>query len=131
MSEPIRQSSEILIAQREPFLLRVLERGLQARDRKLVAMTDGQQVLDRVRVSPPSVLIVDLDLVPMGGEELCRRLQTEVPQRDFLTCVLTHSAEDQYGNFSEWFSNFRLMEKPLSIGLLNRYINEQLAENAA
>ncbi|MEO1574286.1 MAG: response regulator [Pseudomonadota bacterium] len=131
MSDQIRQPSEILIAQREPFLLRVLERGLGARDRKLVAMMDGQQVLDRVRVNPPSVLIVDLDLAPMGGEELCRRLQTEVPQREFLTCVLTHSAEDQYGNFSEWFSNFRLMEKPLSVGLLNRYINDQLSETAA
>lgn len=131
MSDQSRQPSEILIAQREPYLLRLLRRGLDKRDRSIVSIADGQEVLNRVLVNPPSVLILDLDLSPMGGEELCRRLQSELPQREFLTCVLTHSAEDQYGNFSEWFSNFRLLEKPLSIGLLNRYIDDQLSERAA
>lgn len=111
--------------------MRVIRSGLESRTRRVVALSDGHEVLRRVRTHPPAVLIVDVNLSPMGGEELCRRLQSEMPQREFLTCVLTNSAEDEYGHFSEWFSNFRLMDKPLSIGQLKRYIDDQLAARAA
>ncbi len=131
MSDKGNHAAEILIALRERYLLRLLRRGLGRRGRALIAMADGHDVLARIAARPPSVLVVDLDLAPMGGEELCRRLQAEMPQRDFLTCILTGSAEDQYGDFSEWFSNFRLIEKPLSIGALSRYIEDQLPEKAA
>ncbi len=124
-------TKDILIAQQERFLLRVLTAGLAGAGRRLVAMTDGNEILRRIQVRAPSVLVVDTDLAPMGGEELCRRLQAEHPERDFLTCILTSSAEDEYGNFSEWFSNFRMMEKPVSVGLLRRHIDEHLADCAA
>ena len=103
MSEQSDHRSEIVIAQRERYLLRVLTAGLESTRRRVIPICDGNEVLRRVRAKPPAVLIVDLDLVPMGGEELCRRLQAELPQRDFLTCVLTDSADDQFGHFSEWF----------------------------
>ncbi|MFK7887760.1 MAG: two-component system response regulator [Gammaproteobacteria bacterium] len=123
--------NDILIAQQERFLLRVLTTGLAGANRRIVPITDGQEILRRIQVRPPRVLIVDTDLAPMGGEELCRRLQAEHPEREFLTCILTSSAEDEFGNYSEWFSNFRMMEKPVSVGVLQRHISEHLMDRAA
>ena len=77
------------------------------------------------------MLVVDTNIAPMGGEELCRRLQSEMPNRKFLTCVLTASAEDEYGSYAEWFGNFRMLEKPVSIGNLRSYIDSHLADCAA
>ena len=122
---------EILIAEHERFLLRVLTRGLGQPGRRIVAMSSGDDILQRVRTRPPAVLIVDTGISPMGGEELCRRIQTEMPERAFLTCVLTNGAEDEYGNYAEWFANFRMMEKPVSVGRLRRFIDDHLIDNAA
>ena len=122
---------EILIAEHERFLLRILVRGLHQPDRRIVSMTSGDEILQRLREAPPEVLIVDTGLKPMGGEELCRRIQSEMPERNFLTCVLTDSAEDEYGNFADWFANFRLLEKPVSVGRLRRFIDDHLMDSAA
>ncbi|MFK8015473.1 MAG: two-component system response regulator [Gammaproteobacteria bacterium] len=124
-------SNEILIAEHERFLLRVLTRGLNQPDRRIVAISSGEEILQRLRATPPAVLIVDTGISPMGGEELCRRIQTEMPERAFLTCVLTDCAEDEYGNYAEWFANFRMLEKPVSVGRLRRFIDDHLIDNAA
>jgi CheY-like chemotaxis protein len=123
--------SEILIAEKDRYLLRVLTQGLQQPDRRLIALNDGEAILQRLREAAPDVLIVDTNIAPMGGEELCRRLQSQMPNRKFLTCVLTSSAEDEYGNYAEWFGNFRMLEKPVSVGCLRSYIDVHLIDCAA
>lgn len=124
-------TSEILIAEKERYLLRVLTQGLRQPGRSVIALNNGESILARLRSSAPDVLVVDTNIAPMGGEELCRRVQSEMPNRKFLTCVLTASAEDEYGNYAEWFSNFRMLEKPVSVGCLRGYIDSHLTDCAA
>ncbi|MEM6640754.1 MAG: response regulator [Pseudomonadota bacterium] len=128
MVEPPQHQTEIVLAVRERYLARVLMRGLSAPDRTVTRVTSGKAVLERLPSRVPHVLVVDLDLALMSGEELCRRVQAQMPERPFLTVVLASGAEDQYGHFSQWFSQFRLLEKPISLNALNALIEEHLTE---
>ncbi len=125
------KKKQIIIAQNQRFLLRVLMQGLQREDRNILTMNDGEEILRAVHARPPDVLIVDTNIEPMNGEKLCRRLQAELPDRKFLTCILTSSAEDEFGRYAEWFGNFRMFEKPISVGRLERLIDDHLFARAA
>lgn len=122
---------QIVIAQHQRFMLRVLMQGLAREDRTLLTLNDGEEILRHVHAQPPDVLIIDVDMQPMSGKELCQRLQAELPDRQFLTCILTASAEDEYGRYAEWFGNFRMFEKPVSVGRIQRLIDDHLVERAA
>lgn len=124
-------TTNILIAEPERFMLRVLCHGLERPGFNIATLANGEDVLRQVKVNPPHVLIVDSAIRPMSGEELCRRLQSDLPERTFLTCILTSSAEDEFGNFAEWFRNFRMLEKPVSMHRLIGYIERHAMDSAA
>jgi CheY-like chemotaxis protein len=126
-----KQQRRVLIAGNERYLMRVLRRGLEAAGYAVAEVCSGESALHAVRACAPDVLIVDSDLVPMNGEELCRRLQNQLPQRSFLTCILTSSAEDEYSGFAEWFSHFHMLEKPVSMHRLLGYIERFGPDRAA
>lgn len=123
--------TNILIAENERFLLRVLRHGLERPDYAITAVNSGDEVLRLVRGRAPDILIVDSEIRPMSGEELCRRVQTEFPERSFLTCILTAGAEDEFGNYAEWFRDFRMLEKPVSMHRLQDYIEAHLVDSTA
>lgn len=128
---PNNDKTHILIVVNERFLLRVLRHGLERPDCTIAAVGSGDDALRRIRGHAPDVLIVDSEIRPMSGEELCRRVQTEFPERSFLTCILTAAAEDEFGNYAEWFRNFRLLEKPVSMQRLVSYIDAHRMDTAA
>ena len=112
-------------------MLRVLRRGLERARLRIVTVPDGDSALHAIKEHRPHVVVVDSEIHPMSGEELCRRIQTEFPDRRFLTCVLTSSAEDEHASYAQWFSNFRILEKPVSVRRLLRYIERHKTEEAA
>ena len=112
-------------------MVRVLRHNLEKADFDVSVVNDGDSVLRLMRENAPDILIVDNGIRPMSGEELCRRIQTDMPDRSFLTCVLTDSAEDEYANFAQWFSNFRMLEKPVSLRQLLSYLERHTADAAA
>ena len=121
----------ILIAESERYMVRLLKHGLARADIVTSVVSNGDSVLRKLREEAPDILIVDTAIQPMSGEELCRRIQTDFPNRAFLTCVLTDSAEDEYANFAQWFSNFRMLEKPVSLRQLLSHILRHTANKAA
>lgn len=112
-------------------MTRLLRRGLEHAGYSVITMSDGRAALRHIRKSPPDILITDADIQPMSGEELCQRLQSEMPERQFLTCVMTSSADDEYHRWASWFANFRILEKPVSMRNLLAYIEQHLADRAA
>lgn len=112
-------------------MVRVLRHGLEKAGYRVTVVSDGDSVLRSLREESPDVLIVDSGIRPMSGEELCRRIQSDLPDRRFLTCVLTDSAEDEYASYSQWFSNFRMLEKPISLRQLLGYLERHTADAVA
>lgn len=81
------QRTHVLIADRDGFARRMLERVLQAAG-ELATVTgarDGREVLELVRRYLPDVLLLDIGLPPSGAVELIRKVVAVLPRVRILT----------------------------------------------
>jgi PAS domain S-box-containing protein len=75
--ELVRGSGRILVVDDEPAVRRVIARMLESLGYAVVALGDGREAVDyfRTRGAVLDLVIVDLDMPGMGGEECFRRLR--------------------------------------------------------
>jgi uncharacterized protein (TIGR02266 family) len=68
-----------------------------ARTGRVVTANNGYQGLDAIRRQRPDVVVADLDMPCMSGDELCRRLKADPELRDIPVILVTSSerAEDR------------------------------------
>ncbi len=105
----------IIVIEQEAFLARIICRGLKQAGFSVRHFAVGEEALQDITKSTPDCVIVSTEMFPMGGEEFCRRLQSEHPDRAFPVFVMTDSAQDMFTRWSHWFSNFRMIYKPISL----------------
>jgi CheY-like chemotaxis protein len=105
----------ILIAEDEPFVVRVLKLKLENAGYQVRAEANGEAALARLRESPPDVLITDIQMPRMTGRELCERIQAEMPERKFLIFILTSRTEVEHREWSSRIDNVMFLEKPVSM----------------
>lgn len=105
----------ILIAEDEPFVVRVLKLKLENAGYQVQAEANGEAALARLRESQPDVLITDLQMPRMTGRELCERIQAEMPERRFLIFILTSRTEVEHREWSSRIDNVMFLEKPVSM----------------
>src|SRR6266581_1444322 len=65
----------ILVVDDEPQILRVLRRGLETHGFEVVTAPDAATALDMFRASPVNLIITDLRMPQLDGDELCRRIR--------------------------------------------------------
>jgi CheY-like chemotaxis protein len=119
--------TSILIADDEPHVLRVLKMSLDREGYTVNVCANGQEALEIVLRDPPDVLITDIQMPLMTGEELCRQIEQHMPERNFLIFVLTSRTEIEHREWSRNITNLQFLEKPVSI----RELLEKLAANRA
>ena len=105
----------ILIADDEPHVIRVLKQLLERHGYQVDGALNGEAAYEKVRRRTPDVLITDIQMPRMTGEELCKRIQEEMPERDFLIFVLTSRTEIEHREWSQNIGNLQFLEKPVSI----------------
>ena len=106
---------KILIADDEPHVLRVLKMSLEKEDYAVDVCANGMEALARIEKQPPDILITDIQMPKMTGEELCRHLEEYMPERQFLIFVLTSRTEVEHREWSRSIDNLLFLEKPVSI----------------
>ncbi len=80
----------VLVADDHPLWLSALERDLSGRGLRVVATAaDGPSTVNRARATRPDVLVLDLNLPGMRGDEVCRALG-DLPTR---VLILSASGE--------------------------------------
>ena len=116
---------KILIADDERHVLRVLSQSLERAGYEVDSVLNGEAALHKVREQEPDVLITDVQMPRMSGEELCKIIQAEMPDRKFLIFVLTSRTEVEHREWSRTIDNLKFLEKPVSIrrliSVLERY----------
>jgi DNA-binding NarL/FixJ family response regulator len=89
-ASPAADGPTVLVADDHPLWLSALERDLSARGIRVVATAaDGPATVRRARATRPDVLVLDLNLPGMRGDEVCRALG-DLPTR---VLILSASGE--------------------------------------
>lgn len=106
---------KILIADDEPHVLRVLKMSLEKEGYLVEICNNGKEALARLAQEQPDILITDIQMPLMTGEELCRHIEQQMPERKFLIFVLTSRTEIEHREWSRQIDNLLFLEKPVSI----------------
>jgi CheY-like chemotaxis protein len=122
---------KIVIADDEPHVLRVLKLSLEREGYHVEAFPNAAKALVRIEQEHPDILITDISMPVMSGEELCRHIQQEMPDRKFLIFVLTSRTEVEHREWSRAIDNLSFLEKPVSIRNLINNLHEYFAGSTA
>lgn len=104
----------ILIVDDEPHVMRVLTLCLKREGHEVSGASDGAAALTQIRSQAPDVLITDIQMPGMTGEDLCRVIQAEFPQRSFPILVMTSMIARENREWAARIPNTDFLEKPLS-----------------
>ncbi|MCP4875808.1 MAG: response regulator [Gammaproteobacteria bacterium] len=107
--------NKILIADDEPHVLRVLKLSLEKEGYAVETCANGKEALTRLEQEYPDILITDIQMPLMTGEELCQHIKQHMPERKFLIFVLTSRTEIEHREWSRDINNLLFLEKPVSI----------------
>jgi CheY-like chemotaxis protein len=118
---------KIFIADDEPHVLRVLKLSLEKEGYAVETCANGKEALDRLEQEHPDILITDIQMPLMTGEELCKHINTHMPEREFLIFVLTSRTEIEHREWSRDIENLQFLEKPVSIRNLLDKIEDYFA----
>lgn len=113
----------ILIAEDEPHVARLLRLSLEKEGYQVDMAHNGVQALTLINEKSPDLLITDINMPKMDGEELCMNLKENLPNRTFPIVVLSSRTEVEHRQWSQSLSNTIFFEKPISIKKLLKYID--------
>ena len=83
------QTRTALVVDDEVVIRRLVRTVLEADDFSVMEASDGQEALDLVETSNPSVVILDVMMPQLDGVEVCRRLD-----HDMLKVVMLTARDD-------------------------------------
>lgn len=118
----------ILVADDEPNMLRVLTLLLQRAGFEVRTATDGKQALESILANPPDVLVTDIQMPRMTGEQLCRELERQMPGRRFPIFVMTSMTDREHRCWSQGMRDTEFLEKPVSVRTLIAKVERHFAQ---
>ena len=121
MSKP-----RVLLVDDDRSVLDALGTVIESEGFELVSAADGRQALEKFRLQPADIVLLDLHMPAMGGVDALERLRTINP---FLPIIIITARSD--ANPIATAAGVALMQKPLDIPLLLEAMRELLAQPPA
>lgn len=81
--------SRILVVDDSPSVSSLLRRVLEAEGYAVEVAEDGRTALTQVAIQPPDLILLDLDLPLVNGDEICRRLKQNPATRLIPIIIVT------------------------------------------
>ena len=82
MSKPYR----ILVVDDEPSLLLIVTKRLESEGFMVTTAEDGEEALQKVKLTPPHLIILDVMMPKLDGYEVCKRLKQD-PQTQAIPII--------------------------------------------
>lgn len=117
----------IYLVDDEPVPIRVLKMTLERAGHEVESFSNGSLALDRIREQAPDVLVSDIEMPVMTGEELCKQINEEFPDRGFPIFVVTSLTDLAHRDWARRIANLHFLEKPVSMRRLTSQMNAALA----
>jgi len=108
----------ILIADDEPHMTRVLKLYLERAGYTVETAPNGQVALDSIIKSAPDVVVTDIQMPVMTGQQMCLQLEELLPERTFPVFVMTSMTDREHREWTQKIKNLEFLEKPLSMRAL-------------
>lgn len=105
----------ILVVDDEAIARRLVCKTLVKEGYEVDQAGNGQEAWDKLCQSTPDGLITDIDMPRMTGEELCRKITEEIPDRTFPIIVVTSKTALEHRTWARLMDNVSFIEKPLSL----------------
>ena len=84
----------VLVAEDERRVADAVARGLRREGMAVDVAYDGSSALDKARLNPYDVVVLDRDLPLLHGDEVCRTLRDEEPDRRVLMLTAASGVDD-------------------------------------
>ncbi len=104
----------VLIVDDEAVVVRVLKLVLERSGYEVESRPDGQAALERILEQAPDVLITDIEMPRMSGDELCKQIHERFPDRDYPIFVVTSMTAMEHRVWSGEIPGLVFLEKPVS-----------------
>lgn len=119
----------ILIVDDEAMARRMLGRTLQKAGYEFIEARDGLHAWELLSESRPDAMITDIDMPRMSGQELCKRIKEEMPDRRFPIFVVTSKTAIEHREWSSGIPRLSFFEKPLSLRRLVGHLEAVLDDS--
>lgn len=113
----------ILIVDDEPHMTHVLKLHLQRSGYTVETAPNGKVALESVLKSAPDVMVTDIQMPLMTGQELCLALEAQYPERTFPIFVMTSMTDREHREWTAQIKTLKFLEKPLSMRALTRELD--------
>ena len=118
--------TRILIVDDEPVVLRVMRIALEKDGYQVDVAINGEDALEKIAANCPDVLVTDIEMPRMTGQELCLHIQATMPDREFPIFVSTSLTALEHREWSRSISGLIFLEKPISVRKLRIAIDQYL-----
>jgi CheY-like chemotaxis protein len=120
----------IVIVDDEATVIRILRRALEQAGYAVETARNGLEALEAVARQDPDVLVTDIEMPRMTGQQLCQALHERRPDRTFPIFVVTSLTAIEHRAWSQEIPNLLFLEKPVSIRRLTAKIEEYFENQA-
>ena len=123
-------TKRILVVDDELHMIRVVKLFLERAGYAVDTASNGRQALDSILLDPPDVLLTDINMPHMTGQQLCVALEKELPARKFPIFVMTSMTDRENKDWMQKIPNSALLEKPVSMRVLIADLGKHFARDA-
>ena len=127
-NQSVDKPCKILIVDDEPYNIRVLKLKFENAGYTVVTASNGLDGLNKFIAEGPDVVISDIRMPVMSGQEMCKSLQELGKGKPFLIIIITSTAEQSDRLWVDEIDNANLVEKPVSpshlLAVVEDYLNK-------
>jgi CheY-like chemotaxis protein len=121
MSKP-----KILIADDEPALRFLVHETLDSEKIEIIEAADGLEALEIVRRENPRLVLLDVAMPGMSGNEVCREIKADPATRAIMVVMLTAHSQTRDRELALASGADHFMTKPFSPVQLLKLVNQVL-----
>ena len=118
----------ILIVEDDSDIVEVVTRILERKGYQVFIAMDGIAALEKARRESPDLIILDLDLPKLSGEEVCKEIRRDEKLKITPVIMLTGKSSDVDKVVGRVIGADQYLTKPFEINTLLKVINETIGK---
>jgi CheY-like chemotaxis protein len=119
---------KVLIVDDEPHIVRVLKLKLENAGYEVLTAVNGIDGLEKFIKAKPSVVISDINMPHIDGQELIKMMETHKNKDPYFVIVMTSSVDEGIHRWAQEISNIHFVEKPFSPSNMLNLVKEYFSK---